>query len=82
MVETRAVAPWRRILPGKEITVAIVGPLAGGIVNAIRESEVDADVWVVSQLPAPPPTEFLNSVRGSGRVLAIEEHTATGRFGH
>jgi transketolase len=83
-LEPAPFAPWRRLFSTASggPTVAIAGPLAGGIVEAVRSSDVEADVWLVSRLPleAPPP-EFLESTRRSGTLIAIEEHTLHGGFG-
>jgi transketolase len=76
-------APWRRLLTSSAgPTLVITGPLAGGIVEAIRSSNTQADVWLVSRLPldAPPP-EFLDSIRRSRRLIAVEEHTRQGGLG-
>src|ERR1700730_7049967 len=59
-------APWRHLLTGVGLTIAIAGPLAGGILDAIRQSGMPADVWLVSELPiAKLPSEFLFSVSRS-----------------
>lgn len=75
---------WRRVLPASSgPTVVAVGPLAGGILDAIRSGNVEADVWLVSKLPLQQaPVEFLDSIRRSGCLIAVEEHTAQGGFGH
>jgi transketolase len=44
-------APWRHLLAGMGPTIAIAGPIAGGILDAVRQSELSADVWLVSELP-------------------------------
>ena len=78
----QAFAQWRRVLPGRGPTVACVGPLVGGVIDAIRIAGLDADVWLVSELPLGQlPAEFLASVSNSGYLLAIEEHVAAGGFG-
>jgi len=75
-------APWRRILPGNGPTAVFTGPLVGANIAAIREAGLDADVWLVSELPiGQPPPEFLTSVRRSGYLLAVEEHVAAGGLG-
>lgn len=75
-------AAWRRILPGDGPTVAFVGPLAGAALDAIRESGLNADSWLVSELPIHRlPPEFLSSVRNSGYLLVVEEHVSGGGFG-
>jgi transketolase len=80
-LQVEAFAPWRRIILGQRIVVVLIGALAGGIIGAIRDSGIMADVWLVSQLPAPPPAEFLDSVRMADLLIAVEEHTLNGGFG-
>jgi len=73
---------WRRILPGDGRTVVFVGPLAGGALDAIRVSGLNADAWVVCELPIQrPPPEFLSSIRRSQYLLIVEEHVEAGGFG-
>jgi transketolase len=74
--------PWRRILPGTGPTVAIAGALAGGIAAAVREAGLNADIWLVSELPfGGVPPEFVASIRRSGLLMIVEEHVAAGGFG-
>jgi transketolase len=81
-LEAEPYAAWRRILPGDGPTVAFVGPLAGGALDAIHQSGLNADAWIVSELPIHrPPPEFLSSVRRSRYLLVVEEHVAAGGFG-
>jgi len=75
-------AAWRRLLPGDGPTAVFAGPLAGGALDAIRQSGINADAWLVSELPIHrPPPEFLASVRRSQYLLVVEEHVAAGGFG-
>ena len=75
-------AAWRRLLAGTGPTIAIAGPLAGGILEAVRQSDLSADVWLVSELPITEiPSEFLSSVRRSNYLMVIEEHVCAGGFG-
>jgi transketolase len=75
-------AAWRRVLPGVGPTIAIAGPLAGGILDIIRQSNLSADVWLVSELPITElPSEFLSSLRRSNYLMVIEEHVSAGGFG-
>jgi transketolase len=75
-------AAWRRILPGDGPTVVLVGPVAGAALDAIRQSGLNADSWLVCELPIHrPPPEFLSSVRNSGYLLVVEEHVPGGGFG-
>ncbi len=75
-------APWRQLLKGNGPTVAVAGPIAGGILEAIRESQTPADVWLVSELPITElPSEFLSSLRRSNHLMVVEEHVSAGGFG-
>jgi transketolase len=75
-------APWRHLLTGDGPTIAIAGPLAGGILDAVRQADISADVWLVSELPITDlPGEFLSSLRRSNFLMAIEEHVSAGGFG-
>jgi transketolase len=75
-------AAWRHLLKGVGPTIAIAGPLAGGILDAVRESGISADVWLVSELPITElPQEFLSSLRRSNYLMVIEEHVSAGGFG-
>ncbi len=75
-------AVWRRVLPGQGPTVVFAGPLVGGSLAAIRDAGLDADVWLVSELPVTElPAEFLLSVRNSGYLLVVEEHVPAGGLG-
>jgi transketolase len=75
-------AAWRHLLTGVGPTVAIAGPLAGGILDAVRQSDLSIDVWLVSELPITElPSEFLSSLRRSNYLMVIEEHVSAGGFG-
>lgn len=77
-------APWRKLLDGAGPTLAICGPLAGGILAAASNLPPAArpEIWLVAELPlAPPPPGFLDSLRRTNHLCAVEEHTAAGGFG-
>jgi transketolase len=75
-------AAWRHLLAGVGPTIAIAGPLAGGILDAVRQSDIPADVWLVSELPITElPSDFLSSLGRSNFLMVIEEHVAGGSFG-
>ncbi len=79
-----AYAQWRNILPGQGPTLVVLGPLAGGIVSQARNlANVDCpDVWLLSELPfVSLPDGLLDSIRRSGHVVVVEEHTVTGGLG-
>ena len=50
--------------------------------DALHESEISADVWLVSELPiqALPPV-FVSNVQRSQYLMVIEEHVRAGSFG-
>jgi transketolase len=75
-------ASWRRLLGGDGPTIAIAGPLAGGILDIVHQSNLSADVWLVSELPITElPAEFLSSLRRSNYLMVIEEHVSAGGLG-
>jgi transketolase len=75
-------AAWRHLMHGTGPTVAIAGPLAGGILDALHESEIPADVWLVSELPIQElPSAFVSSMLRSQYLMVIEEHVRAGSFG-
>jgi transketolase len=79
-----AYAPWRKLVGGGGATLLVVGPLVGGIIEAVRELELKCrpDVWLVSELPFDPvPEAFLADVQRSQNLLVIEEHVAQGGVG-
>jgi transketolase len=79
-------APWRRVLAGSGATMVIVGPLAGGIIEALLAAPEASrpSVWVVTELPitdAMLPVAFLDDLRRSGHLFVVEEHVAQGSAG-
>lgn len=77
-------APWRKLLAGQGPTLLVVGPLAGGILSAVRElpEPCRPDLWVLSELPVGRlPPEFLADLRRSDALWVIEEHVAHGGVG-
>jgi transketolase len=74
--------PWRHLAAGEGPVVVAVGPLAG-IAKAAIEN-LDADLWVVSELPAgglSPPPSFAAKIACSGRLCVVEEHVSQGGVG-
>ena len=77
-------APWRKLLHGRGATLVVVGPLVGGILDAVRglDEHQRPAVWLVSELPlTAPPEEFLADLAGSQRLVLVEEHVAQGGAG-
>jgi transketolase len=85
-LELKPYAPWRRVLSGEGPTLLIVGPLAGGILSALKDlSEKERPhVWVLTELPIDPqsiPEEFKKDLKRSGHLVVVEEHVAHGSAG-
>jgi transketolase len=81
-----AYQPWRRLTTGEGPLIAVAGPLAGSIVDGVRDLEaaIRPELWVVSELPleaCPPPQEFTTRLESAPAVWAVEEHVAQGGFG-
>jgi transketolase len=77
-------APWRKLLHGGGPTLVVVGPLVGGIVDAVRHLEhaERPDVWLLSELPlAELPDAFRADLNRSQSLVIIEEHVAQGGAG-
>lgn len=77
-----AYSPWRRLTAGDGPVVVAVGPLAGTAIEAL--SEVHAELWVVSELPATgigPPEAFVRRIAAAGLLCVIEEHVGQGGVG-
>ena len=77
-------APWRKLLHGGGPTLVVVGPLVGGILEAVRHLEEvqRPNVWLVSELPLTPlPEAFLSDLARSQRLVVVEEHVAQGGAG-
>ena len=76
--------PWRRLLEGPGWVVVVVGPLVGGILDAMRELDesIKPTIWLLSELPVDAlPDEFLDDLRRSKRLMVVEEHVAQGGAG-
>jgi transketolase len=79
-------APWRRLVKGGGPTMVVVGPLAGGVLDAVRRLDDPRrpDVWVVTELPIVAreiPSEFLEDLGHSRHLFVVEEHVAHGGVG-
>lgn len=64
----------------------MTGPLAGSILDAVGRlpERQRPNFWVIAELPIDMdsiPAQFLDDLRGSGHLIAIEEHVAQGGLG-
>ena len=74
-------APWRRLTEGRGWVVLAIGPLAGGLWDAIRQLDESRRpiLWLLTELPPDDlPGAFLDDVARSGRLMVVEEHVAQG----
>ncbi len=77
-------APWRKLLDGNGPTLAVVGPLVGGILEASRQLDADRrpSLWLISELPLTTlPHAFLADLARSQSLVVVEEHVAQGGVG-
>ena len=67
--------------------MVVVGPLVGGILDALRRTADESQrpsLWVVSELPVDQeqlPEQFLEDLERSGSLFVVEEHVAQGGVG-
>jgi len=84
-MELPGYAPWRRILGGDAGTLLIVGPLAGGLIGAIRNlpEKTRPAVWILTELPIADemPSDFLHDIKRTDRLAIVEEHVSHGSVG-
>jgi len=75
---------WRRLIEGQGPTMLVIGPIVGGILEAVvhLDEQVRPTIWLLSELPiSGVPTEFLADLRRSGHLFVIEEHVLQGGVG-
>ena len=84
--ELQTYAPWRKVLSGEGSTLVIVGPLAGEILNDIKELDPSRrpSIWVLTELPIilqEIPLQFKADLKRSNHLIVAEEHVAHGGVG-
>lgn len=83
--ETMAIpffAPIRKMCSGVNITIAALGPVALEAMNAMKETDVNTDLFIISELPLVKLTEdFMQSVIKNKKLLIVEEHVSRGGVG-
>ncbi len=83
-VDAPPFAQWRRLGAGENGVVLVVGPLVGGIWQAVLELDAASRpaLWLLSELPIDElPAEFLADVRRTQQLMVVEEHVAQGGAG-
>ncbi len=77
-----AYAPVRKIQSGDACTVVGLGPVVLNALAALKTLNVNADVFVVSEMPVVDwGMDLAASVQRTGKVLVLEEHVARGGLG-
>ena len=81
-----AYAPWRHLLSGGGPTMLVVGPLVGGILEALSniDEQYRPNLWVLTELPIKMntiPEDFVSDLRRSRHLFVVEEHIAHGGVG-
>lgn len=76
-VKLSAYSPFRRIVPGKKVTIVTVGPLVHQALEALQSvKQTDrVDLWNITRLPFTIPEGFFESVKKTKSLLIYEEHT-------
>ncbi len=77
-------ATWRRLLSGGGVTLVVLGPLVGGILDVVRTLPEYRRpcVWLISELPVVDlPAAFLADLSRSQSLVVVEEHVAQGGVG-
>ena len=79
-------SPWRQLMDGRAGVMVAVGPLAGSSWQALLtlDEATRPALWVVTELPLdanPPPSELLQAVARTRRLIIAEEHVAQGGVG-
>ncbi len=85
-LDVPAYAPWRKILSGRGPALVMVGPLAGNLLETLKDlpEAKRPNAWVVSELPLEDsgvPAGFLEDLGRSGHLMVAEEHVAHGSLG-
>ncbi len=79
-------APWRKILKGQGPVLLMIGPLAGGILAALKDipEPKRPNAWILTELPLEEqtiPLEFMDDLMKSDYLMVAEEHVAHGSVG-
>jgi transketolase len=82
---------WRQLKSGRGPVVITLGPISGLAYDALRATgdsatdDVDAELWIVSELPVLPstiPEALVRRIVQSGRLCIVEEHVKHGGLGN
>lgn len=76
-------SPIRQIKIGKKVTVVVLGPLVHHVLQALEKISDPklADVFCITELPVDFSDKIFASLRKTGKLLIIEEHSGIGGIG-
>lgn len=75
-------SPVRKLCAGVDLTIAVMGPVALDVLQAMGKTDVNNDLFVFSEIPAAELTEeFMQSVIKNRKLLIVEEHVSRGGLG-
>jgi transketolase len=78
-IKLPAYAPIRKVLSGDEITVIALGPIALNALEALKQSQISADLFVISEVPILKLSKkIIESIQKTKKVIIIEEHVQRG----
>lgn len=82
--ELPSYAPWRKLLPGDQGVLVVVGPLVGTLIVELQRADASKrpELWALSELPiAELPQALMQSLARGGSLCVVEEHVAHGSAG-
>lgn len=77
-------APWRQLIAGNGPVVIACGPICGGLIEALRASSSNAELWVVSELhPGEDvlPKDLVARLSERAPLVVVEEQIGQGGLG-
>lgn len=78
-----AYAPWRQLTRGDGPVIVTIGPLGGVAQQALAaDAALDAELWLVSELPLDAiPDALASRIANGAKLCVVEEHVAQGGLG-
>lgn len=78
-IKLPAYAPIRQVANGGQITVIALGPIALNVLEALKQSQIKADVFVITEVPILELSKgMVKSIQKTKKVLIVEEHVQRG----
>ncbi|MEI7539414.1 MAG: transketolase C-terminal domain-containing protein [Candidatus Saccharibacteria bacterium] len=78
-IKLPAYAPIRKVISGDEITVIALGPIALNALDALKQSQISGDLFVISEVPILKLSkEIIESIQKTKKVIIVEEHVQRG----